>query len=181
MHAARHRALRELGAFAKQMSDHWDALADRIDGAGAKALSDGAAAASRVLDEVKAASSARDLKIGPAAMNAGRFARARPLVPDAVLEHNQAMRFALLDAQHLLTLIDYVGALSATEGDAELVAACAAWTAAVKKPTGALRRATLALAKDPDTAVAPISKGQKLGYVIGWLGEATDRRASRGR
>lgn len=179
MHAARHRALRELGAFARQMSDHWEALAARIDGPPAKALTAGAKAASKVLDAVRPLASDRGLEIGPAAMSAGRFARARPPVPDAVLERNQAVRFALLDAEHLLTLIEYVGALSGTEGDTELEEACSEWKAVIKKPARAARRAAIGLGKEPDVAVLPISKGQKLTYVIGWLGEATDRRRKR--
>ncbi|MFL5847202.1 MAG: hypothetical protein ACJ762_21195 [Solirubrobacteraceae bacterium] len=176
MHPARHRALREMGAFARQMSDHWSALSERLGGAAAKPLADGAAAASAVLDAVRPLASARDLEIGPAAMSAGRVARARPPVPDAALERNQALRFALLDAEHLLLLVEYVGALSATEGDDELVAACAEWKAALQKPARAARRAAVALGGDPDLAVEPLGKGQKLGYLLGWLGEAADRR-----
>lgn len=179
MHPARHRALRELGAFARQMSDHWKALSERLEGPAATPLAAGAAAASDVLAAVRPLASARDLEIGPAALGAGRVARARPAVPDAMLEHNQALRFALLDAEHLLTLVEYVGALSATEGDTELTDACAEWKAALQKPARAARRAAIGLGKTPDLAVEPLSKGQKLGYLLGWLGEATDRRRAR--
>ncbi len=194
MHPARHRALRELGAFARQMSDHWEALAERLEGPAAKgpaakgpgakgpaakALAEGAAAAALVLDAVRPLASARDLEIGRAALGAGRVARARPPVPDAVLERNQALRFALLDGEHLVTLIKYVGALSATEGDAELEQACADWAIAVQKPTAAAKRAAIAMGKDPDAALEPISKGQRLTWALGWLGEATDRRRKR--
>jgi hypothetical protein len=179
VHAARHRALREIGAFSRQMADHWSALAERVPDGPAKPLQDGAAAAQRVLDEVRPLASARDLEIGPAALNAGRFARARPFVPDAVLEVNQAVRFALLDAEHLLTLVKYVGALSAREGDTELEEACATWVRVLQRPAGAAKKAAIALGVEPDTAIAPITKGQKLGYLLGWLGEATDRRAGK--
>jgi hypothetical protein len=180
MHPARHRALRELGAFARQMSDHWGALAERFDGPVARTLVTGSAAASEVLAAVRPMASARDLEIGRAALGAGRVARARPPLPDAVLERNQALRFALLDAEHLLTLVEYVGALSAYDGDKEMVAACAEWKAALSKPARAARRAAIALGKDPDLAVEPLSKGQKLTYALGWLGEASDRARSRG-
>ncbi|MEJ7783346.1 MAG: hypothetical protein WKF96_00995 [Solirubrobacteraceae bacterium] len=183
MHPARRRALRELGAFARQMSDHWSALSERLDpeglkkaGSGAKPLADGAAVADEILAAVRPLASARDLEIGPAALGAGRVARARPPVPDAALEYNQALRFALLDAEHLLILIDYVGALSATEGDPELAEACAEWKASLQKPARAARRAAIGLGKTPDLAVEPLSKGHKIGYLLGWLGEATDRR-----
>ncbi|MCW2967953.1 MAG: hypothetical protein JWM71_1725, partial [Solirubrobacteraceae bacterium] len=63
MHPARHRALRELGAFARQMSEHWAALAERFDGPAAKALRRGAGAADDVLAAVRTLASARDLEI----------------------------------------------------------------------------------------------------------------------
>ncbi|MCW2968247.1 MAG: hypothetical protein JWM71_2019, partial [Solirubrobacteraceae bacterium] len=114
-----------------------------------------------------------------AALGAGRVARARPPLPDAVLERNQALRFALLDAEHLLTLVKYIGALSAHEGDDEMAEACAGWVAVLRKPARAARRAAIALGDEPDVAVQPLSKGQRLTYALGWLGEASDRRRAR--
>ena len=180
MHPARHRALRELGAFARQMADHWAALAERLDGPAARALTAGSEAAAEVLAAVRPLASARGLEIGRAALSAGRVARARPPVPDAVLERNQALRFALLDAEHLLTLVEYVGALSQADGDAELVTACADWKAGLQQAGPRRAQAAIALGKTPDAAVEPLSKGQKLTYALGWLGEATDRARSRG-
>jgi hypothetical protein len=176
MHAARHRALRELGAFARQMADHWTALGERLDGTAGLALADGAGAASEILAAVRVLASARELEIGRAALGAGRVARARPPVPDAVLERNQALRFALLDGEHLLTLIEYVGALSANAHDQEMEAACAGWAATLREPVAAARAAAIALGSDPDVAIEPLSPGHKLTFLLGWLGEAADRR-----
>ena len=176
MHPARHRALRELGAFARQMADHWSKLGDRLD---LPVLLDGAEAAREVLEEVQSLAAARDLEIGPAALSAGRVARARPPVPDAALERNQALRFALLDAEHLLVLCQYVGVLSASEADDGLAEACKRWKDALQKPARAARRAAVALGKDPDAAIEPLSLAHRIGWAIGWLGEATDRRAAK--
>lgn len=176
MHPARHRAMRELGAFSKQMADHWSALAQRLD---LPALADGAEQARALLGELRPLATARDLEIGPAALGAGRVARVRPPVPDAALERNQALRFALLDAEHLIVLTEYVGGLSSAEGDEELAEACTRWRDGVRKPAQALRRAVRALARDPDAAVEPLSKAARIPWLIGWLGEATDRRAGR--
>jgi hypothetical protein len=176
MHPARHRALRELGAFARQMAEHWETLGERLDLA---ALRDGAVAAREVLEQAQALASARDLEIGAAALGAGRVVRARPPVPDGALEHNQALRFALLDAEHLIVLCQYVGALSATEGDEEAVAACRSWKEALQKPARAARRSAVALGKDPDTAIEPLSVAHRIGWALGWLGEATDRRRAK--
>jgi hypothetical protein len=182
VHPARHRALRELGAFTRQLADHWEALAGRFDDvpAAAKALRAGAEAAREVLPEVQRLAAARDLPVGKLAVGvAGRTARARPPVPDAVLEANQALRFALLDAEHVVTLCDYIGALSAAETDGEMVTAAAQWSTSIRTPARAARRAAIALGKDPDRAVEPLSPGHALNYAIGWFGEAVDRRRSK--
>lgn len=176
MHPARHRALRELGAFARQMADHWTALGERLDGAAGTALHDGAVAASEILDAVRVLASARELEIGRAALGAGRVVRARPPVPDAVLERNQALRFALLDGEHLLTLVEYVGALSASAHDQEMQDACTGWAQALRPPVAAAREAAIALGSDPDAAIEALSPGHKINVLLGWLGEAADRR-----
>src|SRR4051812_38560494 len=99
MHAARHRAPRELGAFARQMADHLSSLAERVPEGFAKPLRAGGGGAEPVPGGGRPRGSARDPEVGPAPLAAGRFARARPFVPDGALEVNQALRFALLDAE----------------------------------------------------------------------------------
>ena len=179
MHPARHRALRELGAFGRQLADHWDSLAAKFEGPAAEALRDGSAEARSVVEELRTLARARDLEIGLAALNAGRVARARPPVPDGALERNQALRFALLDVQHVLTLLDYLAELSLADDDTEAHAACAAWAGRLRPSERAVRRQVVELGKDPDTAVEPISVVQKLQYAFGWVGEATDRLRRR--
>src|SRR3954451_2110190 len=181
MHPARHRALRELGAFTRQLADHWDALAGRLDDPkAATALRNGAEAARDLLPDVQRLAAARDLPVGRLAVGvAGRTARARPPVPDAVLEVNQALRFALLDAEHVITLCEYIGALSAAEADAEMVTAAAGGATATRTPARGARRAAIALGKDPDAAIEALSVGHKLNYAFGWFGEAVDRLSDR--
>jgi len=183
VHPARHRALRELGAFSRQMAGHWGGLAGKFDDSPpGEVLRDGAQAAGDIVDELRAHARARDLEVGPAALQvAGRVARARPLAPDGALERNQALRFALLDAQHVLTLVDYLAELALADEDAEGHAACAAWAARLRPIERNMRRHAVDLGKHPDTAVEPISVAHKLQYAIGWIGEATDRlRRPRG-
>jgi hypothetical protein len=175
MHPARHRAFRELGAFGRQMGDHWAGLAKRFDGAAGEALATGAQAARDVVTEARAVTRARDLEIGRAALNAGLVARARPSAPDAALERNQALRFALLDAQHVLTLVDYIAELSLADADPEAHAACAAWAGRLRDSERALRREAVGIGATPDAAVEPLSHAQKIQFAIGWLGEASDR------
>ena len=179
MHPARHRALRELGAFGRQLTDHWDALAKRFDGPIASTLTDGSQTARGIVDELKAHASTRGLEVGTAALNAGRIARARPPVPDGALERNQALRFALLDIQHVLTLLDYLAELSLADGDGEAHAACAAWANRLRDAERAFRRQAVGIGATPDVAIEPLSHAQKFQYAFGWVGEATDRLRGR--
>src|SRR3954454_2723707 len=175
VHPARHRALRELGAFGRQMADHWDTLAGRFDGAAAEALREGSQSARDVVGELQALARDRGLEVGVAALSAGRVARARPPVPDGALERNQALRFALLDAQHVLTLIDYLAELALADDDPEAHATYAAWANKLRPSERAVRKQAVGIGKTPDAAVEPISAAQKLQYAFGWLGEAADR------
>ncbi len=179
MHPARHRALRELGALGSQLAEHWEALAGRVGGSGAETpLREGAASARDIVAQATRLAAERDLAIGRAAVNvAGRIARARPPVADALLERNQALRFAVLDAQHVLTLVDYLAQLSGSDSDPEMRAACASWNGDLRAAERAVRRAAVDIGREPDAAIEPISPGAKIGYAVGWLGEAVDRLA----
>ncbi len=157
------------------MADHWSALGARLDRD--PGLAAGAQAARELLDELRRLEAARELEVGRAALGAGRLARARPLLPDVVLERNQALRFAVLDAEHLLVLVAYVRGLCVAEGDPELAAATERWEQALRGPADAVREAAIALGTDADAAVEPLSPGHKVNYLLGWLGEAVDRRA----
>lgn len=181
MHPARHRALRELGALCSQLAEHWETLAGRVAGTGAEsALLEGATSARGILAEATRLAAERDLTIGPAAVKlAGRVARARPPVADALLERNQALRFAVLDAQHVLTLVDYLAQLSGSDSDPEMRAACASWNGDLRAAERAVRRAAVDLGRDPDAAIEPISPGARITYAVGWLGEAVDRLTNR--
>src|SRR5436305_14544128 len=180
MHPARHRAFRELGAFGRQLADHWGSLAGKFDGAPADALRDGSQEARLIVEELRTLARARELEIGTTALSmAGRLARARPLAPDGALERNQALRFALLDVQHVLTLLDYLAELSLADDDAEAHAACAAWSNRLRGAERAVRRQAIDFGKDPDGAIEPVSPAQKVQYAIGWFGETTDRLRGR--
>ncbi len=180
MHAARHRAFRELGAMSRQLADHWESLAGRMEGSAADVLRDGATVAREVLAEVRHLARGRDLEIGPAALGAGRVARARPPVADTMLERNQALRFAVLDVQHVMTLLGYLGELSTADDDAEARAACDAWAERLRGSEEAARREATVLGATPDSAIEPVGPGQRLGYLLGWLGEKTDRLRAGG-
>src|SRR5207247_812572 len=99
VHAAEHRALRELYAFTRQLARHWSSLAKLMGEEEAVALRAGAQAADDLLGELAPLTNARGLPTATMVRFASRFAMARPGVPDRALERNQALRFAVLDAQ----------------------------------------------------------------------------------
>ena len=182
MHPAEHRALRELYAFTRQLARHWDSLAGRVGGDEATALSAGAGAAEDLLGELEPVTSARGLPTATMAQLASRFASARPGIPDRALERNQALRFAALDAQHIVTLLGYVANLAAADGDEELRAVCARWERRLRTHERAVRLAAVALGERPDDAIEPADAslvgraGAKVNSGIGAFGEWFDGR-----
>src|SRR4051794_3684048 len=178
---AEHRALRELHATARQVRNHWSKLGARLGGAPGQLLDEGAGAAARLLEELQARiGEGHDLQGRPAAQFLGaRLAGARA-VSDLLLERNQAFRTALLDVQHVTTLLGYVAALARTRGDESL----AAWHEEHEQRFKALedrgRAAAAAMAADPDQATAPADDsslgraGARMGAAVGTVGEAID-------
>jgi hypothetical protein len=182
VHAAEHRALRELYAFARQLAQHWESLAKLIDGDEAVALRAGAQAAADLLAELAPLTGARGLPTATMARVASRFASARPLIPDRALERNQAVRFAALDAQHVVTLLAYIANLAAADGDDELRSFCSRWERKLRTHERAVRLAAVALGERPDEAIASADgslagrAGAKLNSGIGAFGEWFDGR-----
>jgi hypothetical protein len=174
---AEHRALRELHATARQVQSHWTRLAQRLGGPPADYLLEGAAAAQALLHELDRAT---ELEGQPAAQGLGsRLAGARR-VSDLLLERNQAFRGALLDVQHVTTLLGYLAGLARTRGDAELAARHEGWQARLQPLEERGRAIAVALAEDPDAAIAPAEDsalgraGHQLSAAAGTLGEAID-------
>jgi len=182
VHAAEHRALRELFAFTRQLGRHWSALAKLVGGDEGTALGAGAAAAGDLLAELAPLTGARGLPTATMARFASRFAAARPQVPDRALERNQALRFAALDAQHVVTLLAYVANLAAADGDDELRSFCSRWERKLRTHERAVRLAAVAIGERPDEAIAPADGslagrlGAKVNSGIGAFGEWFDGR-----
>jgi hypothetical protein len=185
MHPAEHRALRELRIFGTQLQTHWERLGRRLGGPEGAALAAGAADAGAMLAEVAAAAAARDVPTEPAAAGAGRVASARPGVPDGLLERNQALRCAVLDVQHCVTLLGYGAALATVRGDDELRTLLTGWQERLEGHERAARAAAIAIGARPDDAIAPAVPtaagrlGHRVAVSAGALGEAIDRRATR--
>lgn len=178
MFPAEHRALRELHVTTRQLANHWGKLAGRLGGEAGALLDEGANAARRLLDELE--DRVGDLHGRPAAQGVGaRMAGARG-VSDLLLERNQAFRSALLDLQHVTTLLAYAAELARTRDDETLAVWQDGWAERLRALEERARAAAVALGSDPERAIAPADEssmgraGAKVGVAFGTIGEAID-------
>jgi hypothetical protein len=189
VHPAEHRGLRELYVAARQLRDHWRALAGRLQSGApeqAALLREGSDAARGLLGELTEVTAARGLHGRPAAQGLGaRLASLRGVLLDTALEVNQALRLAVLDIVHVVTLLDYLAALARADRDAELEAFLAGWAPRMRVHEDALRAAAVAVAEAPDAAIGAATPGLagRIGHgaatAAGTLGEWVDGRAAR--
>jgi hypothetical protein len=181
MYRAEHRALRELHATGRQLGSHWWRLGDRLGGAPAQKLQDGAAVARAMVTELGKQTAERGLHGFPAAQSVGtRVAGIRNTAGDLVLERNQALRVAVLDAEHVATLLAYLAALAEKRGDSGLATFHRHWHDEIALARDGVRDAAIALADDPDDAILPAESsilgraGHTAANAIGTVGEAID-------
>lgn len=189
MHPVEHRGLRELYAMTRQLRNHWRALAGRLESTApeqALALREGSDVARALLGELGNVTAQRGIHGRPMAQGLGaQIARIRNGALDTALEVNQALRFAALDVVHVVTLLEFLAAAAAYEGDGELDAFLAGWALRMRAQEDAIRTAVVALAGNPDLAVQATSTGiaGRIGHgaagVLGTFGEWFDRRAAR--
>jgi hypothetical protein len=181
LYPAEHRALRELYAMARQLARHWHRLADRLGSDAGEALAGGAIAARELLGELEGRTAAHGLHGFPAAQGVGgRMADFRNVAGDLLLERNQALRAAVLDAEHVVVLLAYLSALADRRGDAMLAAWHRRWEVRMREEQDRVMAAVVALAADPGAAVEPASPttlgraGHGVANGLGTLGEAID-------
>ena len=187
LHPAQNRALRELYAATQQLARRWPALASSLAGTGVSGpLTEGAGTAAALLGELPGVTNPRDLHGGPAARGVGTAAATiRGGVRDRFLERNQAARVALLDLQHVVTLIAYIGATAESRGDEALASFCRRWEERMRAVEDDVRTAVVALGSDPDAAIEPLDTSaggraaHRAAYAVGALGEWFDRRTAR--
>jgi hypothetical protein len=177
---AEHRALRELYGTARHLAGHWDKLAARIGGEPAKVLTRGAAAAREMLGELAGQTAVHDLHGEPAAQGAGgQLAHLRGAA-DLLLERNQALRGAVLEAAHVAILLAYLAELASARGDTDLAAWLRAWEGRLRELEGAARGVAVAEGRTPERAVQPADDsrlgraGHSLAAGLGTVGEAID-------
>jgi hypothetical protein len=189
VHPAEHRGLRELYVTARQLRQHWRKLADRLDAAGAvgaDALRAGSDETRALLGELTDVTAERGLWGKPAAQGLGaRLAGVRNTLVDPTLEVAQALRFAVLDVQYVVTLLAYLARAAAQRGDDELEAFLTAWELRLRVHEDAIRNLAISAGDDPDAAILPSTPGlggraaHGVAAKIGTVGEWFDGRAGR--
>jgi hypothetical protein len=186
LHPAENRGYRELYAFARQLEAYWPKLAERLAGSSAeRPLRDGAAAATVLIAELEGKTPEYGLYGKPAAQSLGsNLARARRDVRDRFLERNQALRLAVSDVQHVVTLLGYLEQVARTRGDEGLRNFCSDQRARLMPIERSVRAAAIELGSSPDEAIEPLD-GSAAGRVahgtanaFGAVGEWFDRRAA---
>jgi hypothetical protein len=181
---AEHRALRELYAFARQLGGHWSRLSDRLGGEPA-VLQRGVEASRQLLEELPERTAPHDLHGSPAARGSGAWLSRLRGASDLMLERNQALRSAVLDVQHVTTLLGYLGELAECRGDGDLAAWHRGWETRLRILEDEVRVAAVAAGSDPERAIEPAGNGKlgRAGHAVanglGTLGEAFDARAAR--
>ncbi len=185
---AEHRALRELYALSRQLASHWGALAESLDGQARDVLRVGGAVARELLRELPERTAPHDLHGRLAAQGVGaRLADMRNGAGDAFLERAQALRLAVLDVQHLTTLLGYLERLATARGDEALAGFHRAWREKLTVSEGEAREVAVAAGDDPDGAIAPLRPSAAgraangLAQAVGTAGEWVDRQAARAR
>jgi hypothetical protein len=181
LHPAQNRGLRELVGMTRQLSDHWSSLTTRF--ADVPALEDGVEKAAELIEALRPLMEARGLYGGTAAHSVGRsLAGSRSQVGDRFLERNQALRTAVLDVQHVVTLLGYQAQVAETRSDEELGRALRRFERELLSVERAARRAAVKLGTQPDLAIErldPSTAGRVAhgaANAVGTVGEWVDRK-----
>jgi hypothetical protein len=189
LHPAEHRAYRELYVSGRQLTSRWSELGDRLGDTDARAtLQNGALRVRELLAALEPCTAARGVHGGPAVRGVGvGTAAVRTGIVDRTLDAGAALRFAVLDMDHVVTLLGQLAELASARGDNELERFDRRWAKQLAPELDAIRRAAIALGASPDRAGAPLDTsvlGQvihRAGWALGTLGEWFDRRVTRER
>jgi hypothetical protein len=184
-----HRAYRELYVACRQLTRRWERLAGALEGTDvARVLEEGWSEARALIEEVTPRIAAYGLHAGPAAGGvAARIADARNVVTDRAADTGMVVRFAVLDIEHIATLLAHLAELAHARDDRDLAAFCDRWGERMRDRVDAVRNAAVALGADPERAAAPLHgslvgrAAHGAGWVMGAVGEAVDKAAARRR
>src|SRR5262249_44489958 len=147
LHPAEHRGYRELYASARHLVHRWGRLAKVLAGtAAAESLDRGVADAEQLLVELGPRTEAYGLHGGPMAQGLGaRIAGLRTAVPDRGADTGMVVRFAVLDADHLTTLLRQLAELARARDDRDLAGFCEQWAGRFESDLDSVREAAVEL------------------------------------
>jgi hypothetical protein len=181
---AEHRGLRELYALTRALGGHWAKLVGKLDDP-PEVLARGVDASRELIGELAERTAAYGLHGVPAATGTGAWTSRVRGAGDLLLERNQAMRTAVLDVQHVTTLLAYLAQLADGRSDTALAGWLRGWESRLGRIEDEVRNVAIAEGGDPERAVLPAdgSRAGRAGHAIalklGTLGEAIDSRAAR--
>ncbi len=189
LHPAEHRAYRELYLTSRQLVSRWARLISALEGTPhAEVLERGRDRIEELLDALPAETERRGLFAGPMALGTGaRIGDLRSLIIDRSADSGMVMRAAVLDIEHVATLLGQLGALAAARGDDELASFCRTSEASIRPEVEAVRVAAASLGDSPERTAAPLDSSllgraaHGVGWVLGAAGEAVDNVTGRRR
>jgi hypothetical protein len=174
LHPAEHRAYRELYASSRQLITRWRRLGSALEGTQiGEQLSNGAAATSVMLTELEP--------------RTARFADLRTAFGDRSGDTGLVVRSAVLDMEHVTTLLRHLAELARARGDRNMAGFCEEWAERLESNLGSVREAAVELGTNPDRSAAPLSDSalnravHGAGWLVGAFGEAFDRVVGRRR
>jgi hypothetical protein len=185
LHPAEHRAYRELYASCRQLVNRWGRLIEALKGTEAgETLQVGASRVRELLDALPPRTEAYGLHGGIAAQGVGaRIADVRGAVTDRSVDTGMVLRLAVLDVEHVTTLLGHLAELADARSDGVLASFCREWESTMRPQVKAVRKEAIELGSDPDRAAAPLDSSllgrvaHGAGWVMGSVGEAVDRVA----
>jgi hypothetical protein len=183
LHPAEHRAYRELYVSCRQLVNRWGRLIEALKGTeSGETLQVGASRVRELLEALPARTEPYGLHGGIAAQGLGaRIADVRGAVTDRSVDTGMVMRLAVLDVEHVTTLLGHLAALAGARSDRELTSVCREWEATMRPQVKAVRKEAVELGSHPDRAAAPLDSSllgrvaHGAGWVMGSVGEAVDR------
>lgn len=189
LHPAEHRAYRELYVACRQLITRWRRIASALEGTAiGERLKDGAAETSVLLTELGPRTATYGLYGSPMAQGMGaRIADLRTVVADRGGDTGLVVRSAVLDMEHVTTLLRHLAELARARGDRSMAGFCEEWAGRLESNLDAVREAAVELGADPDRTSAPLDESvvnraaHGVGWVFGSVGEAVDRVISRRR
>ncbi len=168
---------------ARQLVGRWERLISALRGTPyAEVLERGRDRVASLLTALGPRTAAYGLHGGPAAQGLGaRIADVRGALTDRSVDTGMVMRLAVLDIEHVATLLGQLAELARARDDAELAAFCREWQRTVMPDVKATRTTAIALGASPDRAAAPLDQSvigraaHRVGWALGAVGETVDR------